>query len=66
MFVGVVQPRSMIAGELKSQVDQIWNAFWTVGIANSIEVIGRIAHLLFIKCMDGLHTVGEAHPNQPG
>ena len=29
----------MITGELKSQVDNVWNAFWTGGIANPLEVI---------------------------
>lgn len=24
----------MITGELKSQVDAVWNAFWTGGISN--------------------------------
>jgi len=29
----------MLTGELRSQVDAIWNAFWSGGIANPIEVI---------------------------
>jgi type I restriction enzyme M protein len=28
----------MITGELKSQFGAIWNAFWTGGIANPMEV----------------------------
>lgn len=30
---------NMLTGELRSQVDAIWNAFWSGGIANPIEVI---------------------------
>ena len=29
----------MIIGELKSQVDKIWEAFWTGGIKNPLSVI---------------------------
>lgn len=49
----------MITGELKSQVDRIWDAFWSGGIANPIEVIEQITYLLFIKRLDDLHTAQE-------
>lgn len=49
----------MITGEIKSQVDNIWNAFWSGGIANPMEVIEQITYLLFIKRLDELHTVRE-------
>lgn len=29
----------MITGPIKSQIDQIWNAFWSGGISNPLEVI---------------------------
>jgi len=32
----------MITGPIKSQIDQIWNAFWSGGISNPIEVIEQI------------------------
>ena len=32
----------MITGELKAQVDAIWNAFWSGGIANPLEVMEQI------------------------
>ena len=34
--------RPMLTGDLKSKIDQIWNAFWSGGIANPIEVIEQI------------------------
>lgn len=49
----------MITGELKSKVDAVWNAFWSGGIANPMEVIEQITYLLFIKRLDDLQTVKE-------
>ncbi|WP_164104429.1 type I restriction-modification system subunit M [Candidatus Laterigemmans baculatus] len=49
----------MITGEVKSQVDAIWNAFWTGGISNPLEVIEQITYLLFLKRLDDLHTLEE-------
>jgi type I restriction enzyme M protein len=49
----------MLTGELRSQVDAIWNAFWSGGIANPIEVIEQITYLLFQRRLDDLHTPEE-------
>lgn len=49
----------MLTGEIRSQVDAIWNAFWTGGIANPLEVIEQITYLLFLRRLDDLHTVEE-------
>lgn len=53
----------MITGELKSKVDSVWNAFWTGGISNPLEVIEQITYLLFIKRLDDLHTAKEKKAN---
>src|SRR5688572_18963886 len=53
----------MITGELKSKVDSVWNAFWSGGIANPVEVIEQITYLLFIKRLDDLHTAKEKQAN---
>lgn len=42
----------MITGELKSQVDRIWDAFATGGISNPLTVIEQFTFLLFIRRMD--------------
>ena len=34
----------MITGELKSQVDKIWEAFWTGGISNPLSVIEQFTY----------------------
>lgn len=54
----------MITGELKSQVDRLWDAFWAGGIANPLEVIEQITYLLFIKRLDDLHTAQEKKANR--
>src|SRR6476469_9496369 len=49
----------MITGSIKSQIDQIWNTFWTGGISNPLEVIEQITYLLFLRRLDDLHTLEE-------
>jgi type I restriction enzyme M protein len=54
----------VITGEIKFQVDQIWNAFWSGGISNPMEVVEQMTYLLFIKRLDELHTVREKKANR--
>ncbi len=42
----------MITGELRSQIDKVWETFWSGGIANPITVIEQITYLIFIKQLD--------------
>jgi len=56
----------VITGELKAQVDAIWNAFWSGGIANPLEVMEQITYLLFIRRLDELHTAAENRANRFG
>lgn len=49
----------MITGNIKSQIDQIWNAFWSGGISNPLEVIEQITYPLFLRRLDDLHTLEE-------
>src|SRR3954454_8009503 len=44
----------MVTGELRSQIDRIWDSFWTGGISNPLEVIEQITYLLFIRRLDDL------------
>src|SRR6266849_5697766 len=57
---------SMLTGELHGQIDRIWDAFWSGGIANPLEVMEQITTLLFIKRLDDLHTVQEKKANRLG
>ena len=54
----------MITGELKSKIDRIWDAFWSGGISNPLEVIEQITYLLFIRRLDDLHTLAERKANR--
>ncbi|MBL8529333.1 MAG: SAM-dependent DNA methyltransferase, partial [Burkholderiales bacterium] len=49
----------MITGEIRNQIDRIWDAFWSGGISNPLEVIEQITYLLFIRRLDDLHTLEE-------
>lgn len=54
----------MITGEIRNQIDKIWDAFWSGGISNPMEVIEQMTYLLFIKRLDELHTVREKKANR--
>jgi type I restriction enzyme M protein len=54
----------MLTGTIRNQVDSIWNAFWSGGISNPLEVIEQITCLLFIKRLDDLHTLEENRANR--
>lgn len=49
----------MITGELKSQVDKIWESFWTGGISNPLTVIEQFTYLLFIRRLDEMQMLEE-------
>ncbi len=53
----------MITGEIKNQIDRIWDSFWSGGISNPLEVIEQITYLLFLRRLDDLHTleVNKSH-----
>ncbi len=50
----------MIAGDLKNKIDQIWDAFWSGGIADPLTVVEQKTYLLFLKRLDELETQREA------
>lgn len=54
----------MITGEIRGQVDRIWDSFWSGGISNPMEVIEQITYLLFIRRLDDLHTLEENRANR--
>jgi type I restriction enzyme M protein len=56
----------MLTGELRSQIDAIWNSFWTGGISNPLEVMEQITYLLFLRRIDDLHTLEESKSVQLG
>jgi type I restriction enzyme M protein len=49
----------MITGSIKSQVDKVWDAFWSGGISNPLEVIEQITYLLFLRRLDDMQVLEE-------
>jgi type I restriction enzyme M protein len=56
----------VITGELRSKVDRVWDAFWSGGISNPLEVIEQITYLLFVRRLDDLQTAKENRANTTG
>jgi type I restriction enzyme M protein len=54
----------MLTGELRSKIDNVWNAFWAGGISNPLEVIEQITYLLFMRGLDDAHTLEENKANR--
>ena len=49
----------MLTGELRNQIDSIWNDFWSGGLANPLQVIEQITYLIFIKRLDEMQELEE-------
>ncbi|WP_423923790.1 type I restriction-modification system subunit M [Candidatus Poriferisodalis sp.] len=56
----------MVTGELKRQIDAVWNDFWSGGISNPLEVMAQLTYLLFIKALDEQQTLAENKANRTG
>ena len=56
----------MLTGQLRSQIDKIWDAFWSGGISNPLEVIEQITYLLFLRRLDDLETLEENKASRSG
>jgi len=56
----MLRSATMLTGEIRNKVDQIWNAFWSGGVSNPLSVIEQITFLLFMKRLDDLHTLEES------
>jgi len=50
----------MITGKLKSDIDKLWEEFWTGGITNPLTVIEQISFLMFARLLDVTETRNEA------
>ncbi len=54
----------MVTGELKRQIDAVWNGFWSGGISNPLEVMEQLTYLLFVKALDEQQTLAENKANR--
>lgn len=53
----------MLTGEIKNEVDKIWETFWTGGVTNPLTVIEQFTYLIFIKSLDDKQLQSEAESN---
>lgn len=56
----------MLTGKIRNQIDQVWEMFWTGGVANPISVIEQISFLLFIRRLDELQKTAERRSQTTG
>lgn len=56
----------MITGQLKSEIDALWDTFANGGITNPLVVIEQITYLLFLRRLDEEQTLKENKANQLG
>lgn len=49
----------MLVGEIRNQIDGIWNDFWSGGVSNPLSVMEQLTYLLFIKRLDELQKAEE-------
>lgn len=46
----------MLTGQLRQQVDKLWDTFWSNGLSNPLTVIEQITYLLFMRLLDEAQT----------
>jgi type I restriction enzyme M protein len=56
----------VITGELKSKIDRLWDAFWSGGISNPLEVIEQITYLMFIRRLEDAQAAKENKATRTG
>jgi len=47
----------VLAPELKSQINKLWDRFWSGGIANPLTAIEQMSYLIFIKRLEDLDAI---------
>lgn len=52
--------------KLKSQINKLWDTFWSGGISNPLTAIEQITYLLFIKQIDNIETTRERNAEFTG
>lgn len=56
----------MLTGEIRNQVDKLWDSFWSGGISNPLEVMEQITYLLFLRRLDELQQLEENKASRLG
>jgi type I restriction enzyme M protein len=56
----------MITGQLRGQIDKLWEEFWTGGITNPLTVIEQISFLMFARLLDVAEARNEKRAERTG
>lgn len=52
--------------KLRSQVDALWDKFWTGGLTNPLDAIEQFSYLLFLKRLDDRENAAERQARRRG
>lgn len=52
--------------KLRSQVDSLWDKFWTGGLANPLDAIEQFSYLLFLKRLDDRENAAQKQAKRKG
>lgn len=56
----------MLTGKIRTDIDKLWEKFWTGGITNPLTVIEQISYLMFSRMLDMQEDVAERKANRTG
>lgn len=54
----------MLQNDVRNTIDRVWDAFWSGGISNPLEVIEQITYLLFMRRLDMNQLRAEKKANR--
>ena len=54
----------MLTGKIRTDIDKLWEKFWTGGITNPLTVIEQISYLMFARMLDMQEDVAERKANR--
>jgi type I restriction enzyme M protein len=56
----------MLTGQLRNDIDKLWEKFWTGGITNPLTVIEQISYIMFARMLDMQEEVAERKAARTG
>ncbi|GAB2518599.1 type I restriction-modification system subunit M [Microbulbifer agarilyticus] len=56
----------MLTGQIRNDIDKLWEKFWTGGIANPLTVIEQISYLMFARMLDMQEETAERKAARTG
>ena len=56
----------MLTGKIRSDIDKLWEKFWTGGITNPLTVIEQISYLMFARMLDMQEDTAERIAKRSG